>query len=192
MIYYLMGKSASGKDSIYQCLRQRCPLLRPLVLYTTRPIRAGETEGESYHFIDETRLEQLRAEGRVVEERCYQTVHGPWYYATVADEQLEALARGADYLAIGTLESYRRLQAYFGRQQLYPLYIEVPDELRLARATERECRQPNPSMAELKRRFAADASDFSEEKLREAGIERRYQNIELEACVNEILKDTGQ
>ena len=44
-IFYVMGKSASGKDTIYKELRERIPELKTVVLYTTRPIRDGETEG---------------------------------------------------------------------------------------------------------------------------------------------------
>ena len=41
-IYYLMGKSASGKDHIYENLIQETALdLKPFVLYTTRPIRGA-------------------------------------------------------------------------------------------------------------------------------------------------------
>ena len=44
-IYYLMGKSASGKDHIYENLIQETALdLKPFVLYTTRPIRSGEQD----------------------------------------------------------------------------------------------------------------------------------------------------
>ena len=50
-IYCLMGKSASGKDTIYNRLRSMEEVqLRRVVPYTTRPIRSGETEGESYFF----------------------------------------------------------------------------------------------------------------------------------------------
>lgn len=48
-IFYVMGKSASGKDTIYKELRERIPELKTVVLYTTRPIRDGETEGVEYH-----------------------------------------------------------------------------------------------------------------------------------------------
>ena len=47
-IFYVMGKSASGKDTIYKELRERIPELKTVVLYTTRPIRAGETNGVEY------------------------------------------------------------------------------------------------------------------------------------------------
>ena len=44
-IFYVMGKSASGKDTIYKILRERLPQIRTVVPYTTRPIRAGERDG---------------------------------------------------------------------------------------------------------------------------------------------------
>lgn len=47
-IFYIMGKSASGKDRIYSILSKDESLgLKRLVLYTTRPIRAGEETAES-------------------------------------------------------------------------------------------------------------------------------------------------
>ena len=56
-IYYLMGKSASGKDHIYEHLLKETSFdLKPLVLYTTRPIRSGEQDGREYFFVDEARL----------------------------------------------------------------------------------------------------------------------------------------
>ena len=78
-IYYLMGKSASGKDHIYENLIQETALdLKPFVLYTTRPIRSGEQDGREYFFVDEKRLSELREAGKIIEERMYSTVQGPW------------------------------------------------------------------------------------------------------------------
>ena len=42
-IYYIMGKSASGKDTIYKRLIKELPELGIVRMYTTRPIRDGET-----------------------------------------------------------------------------------------------------------------------------------------------------
>ena len=41
-IYYVMGKSCSGKDTIYRRLAERHPELCTVIPYTTRPIREGE------------------------------------------------------------------------------------------------------------------------------------------------------
>ena len=36
-IYYMMGKSSSGKDTLLRELRRALPELRAMTLYTTRP-----------------------------------------------------------------------------------------------------------------------------------------------------------
>lgn len=180
-IFYLMGKSASGKDTIYKRLLEECPEFDTIILYVTRPMRVGERDGVEYHFTTEEKLEAFRASGKVIEQRTYQTVAGPWTYATVDDGQIDLSQR--DYLAIGTLESYCQIRAYFGAEAVVPLYITVDDGVRLERALLRERQQSFPNYAELCRRYLADEYDFSPEKLREAGILSEYRNDDLEACV---------
>ena len=65
-IICLMGKSSSGKDTIYKNLLEDKSLgLRKLIPYTTRPMREGEQEGVEYHFTDEAGLARLQEEDRV-------------------------------------------------------------------------------------------------------------------------------
>ena len=191
MIYYLLGKSCSGKDTIYKRLKPLKPEWLEVTRYTTRPIRDGETDGDAYFFIDDQKLESLEKAGKVIEMQTYQTVYGPWKYATIDDGQINRTS-GKDYLMIGVLTSYVGTRDYFGRDYVTPLYIEVPDEIRLARAEAREMTQKVPKLAEMHRRFQADQKDFSEENLRAAGITRRYQNLDLDKCIDEIIKNTGK
>lgn len=183
-IFYLMGKSASGKDTIYKKIKDQMPELRTIVIYTTRPIREGEKDGVEYHFSDDKRLEELQKAGKVIELREYNTVHGVWKYFTVDDGQFDA---EGDLLAIGTLESYLKLRDYFGEEKMVPFYIEVDDGIRLERALSRERKQQEPKYEELCRRFLADAIDFSSEKLAEAGITKKYPNIDVDKCKEEIV-----
>ena len=186
-IFYIMGKSASGKDKIYSLLLQNKELkLRKLVLYTTRPIRAGEEEGKEYYFTDDEKLEEFLREGKLIESRSYQTVHGVWTYFTADDGQVN-LSR-SNYLGIGTLESYRRMKDYYGQDNVVPVYLQVEDGERLRRAMKREEKQRKPGYAEMCRRFLADQEDFSEENIRKAGIERRFENDNLDNCVENIIK----
>ena len=186
-IFYLMGKSASGKDTIYQKLLEHDTLgLAHIVLYTTRPIREGEVEGREYYFTDEAKLRSLQESGHLIELRSYNTVHGMWHYFTADDGQIN-LSEGSSIL-IGTLEVYVQLKKYFGEDQVVPLYVEVEDGLRLERALSRERMQDEPDYAELCRRYLADRQDFSEEKLAEAGIDRRYENRDLDKCCLEIVR----
>ena len=61
-IFYVMGKSASGKDTIYKRLRQSLPQMGTVVMYTTRPMRDGEENGREYHFTDREFLERVKKE----------------------------------------------------------------------------------------------------------------------------------
>lgn len=187
-IFYLMGKSSSGKDTIFKELlkgKGGVPLLRTIVPYTTRPIRAGEQEGVEYHFTDEEGFQKLVASGKVIEQREYHTFYGIWRYFTVDDGQF-APEQNQDYIMIGTLEAYRSMQSYFGKDKVVPVLIELDDGTRLQRALDRERRQEQPKYEEMCRRFLADSEDFSEEKIKQAGIERRFQNDHLETCLEEI------
>lgn len=188
-IYYVMGKSASGKDTVYKRLLEARPQMCTVVLYTTRPGREGETDGVEYHFTTAAQLAAYQARGRVIESRTYQTVCGPWTYATVDDGQIDLAV--SDYLIIGTLESYERIRAYFGADAIVPIYVYTDDGIRLERAVAREKQQLNPNYRELCRRYLADEEDFSEDKLRRAGIERCYENTCLDTCLQQILKDIG-
>lgn len=180
-----MGKSASGKDTIYRrLLESREPALKTLVPYTTRPIRDGEKNGREYFFTDIEGLNALREAGQIIEERVYQTWHGPWHYFTVNDGQID-LSTG-DYLQIGTLEAYVSIRNYFGKEAVVPLYIDLDDGERLQRALNRERAQEVPKYEEMCRRFLGDAEDFREEKIAAAGIERRFYNDDLERCLAEI------
>ena len=186
-LFYIVGKSSTGKDTIYrEVLGQPDLELNPLVMYTTRPIREGETDGKEYHFADEEILKNLEREGRVIEKRAYHTIHGIWTYFTVDNEHVDL--NGKDYLAIGTLVSYEKLRDYYGAERIVPIYVEVEDGMRLARALDRERSQIKPNYDEMCRRFLADSADFSEENLEKAGIKKRFQNEELQKCVEKITE----
>ena len=182
---YLMGKSSTGKDTVYKELLEKEALcLNKVVPYTTRPIRAGEEQGEAYFFTDEDGYRMLEAQGKVIEARAYHTYHGLWRYFTVDDGSIDL--KNHNYIIIGTLESFVKTVQYFGKDKVIPVLLEVDDGDRLQRALDRERRQDEPKYQELCRRFLADAEDFSEEKQEEAGIIRKFSNDNLEKCLSEI------
>lgn len=185
----IMGKSSTGKDHIYKALLEDETLnLTRVVMYTTRPMRSGEQEGVEYHFTTNEAADKLESEGRIIEQRIYNTVHGPWRYFTADDGQIN-LNEGR-FLVIGTLEAYLKYVEYYGNDVVLPIYIEVEDGTRLERALIREKKQSEPKYQELCRRFLADCEDFSEEKLAAGGITRRYSNNgAIEDCIREIRHD---
>ena len=184
-IFYLMGKSSTGKDSFYKQLISDEKLnLKKIVMYTTRPIRAQEKNGEEYFFVNDEKLARLEADGKVIERRSYDTSHGVWHYFTVFDDQIQLDSQ--DYVIIGTLESYVASKKYFGEDVLVPICIEVDDGIRLQRALDRERSQDKPKYKEMCRRFIADSDDFSEENIETAGITKRFENDDFNQCLKEI------
>lgn len=184
-IFCLMGKSASGKDTIYNRLLQSKELgLKHVVPYTTRPIRHGEVDGETYFFCTEEEAVQMEQAGKVIELRAYDTVHGVWKYFTADDGQIRL--EKENYLLIGTVEAYEKIRDYFGSDQVCPIYIWVDDGVRLMRALQRERSQNEPRYAEMCRRFLADEQDFSEENLKNAGITKRFENRDADEVLSEI------
>ncbi len=175
-IYCIIGKSSTGKDTIYKRLLADSSLgLKKIVSYTTRPIRVGEKDGEEYHFVSLEEKDRLVLSGKVIEIRHYDTVYGAWYYFTVDDGYI---SEAEDHLIIGTVESFVALRGYYGKDNVIPVYINVSDGIRLTRALEREKSQSNPKYEEMCRRFIADNRDFADEVLKVSGIENIFNNDE--------------
>ena len=149
-------------------------------------MRTKEVNGQEYNFVTETRLEELRNEGKVIEERCFNTIDGPWYYFTVNDGSMDLSE--ADYICINTLAGYNQVKSYIGEDKVRPVYIEVSDVELIKRAIRREEKQKQPNVAEICRRFLADNADFCEENLISSGVEKkhRFQNEDLDICTKEI------
>ena len=186
-IFYLIGKSCAGKDSIYRILTDDRELdLRPVIRYTTRPIRDGETDGVSYNFVDMNGYESFRSAEKIIEEQVYHTVHGDWYYFTADDGSIDI--ENNDYIAIGVLDSFEGTRNYYGKDVVCPIYIELDDGERLQRALNRERLPENRKYAEMCRRFLSDAYDFREERIEELDIpkEARFYNDDLNECAGRI------
>lgn len=187
-IFIIIGKSATGKDTVFQMLLKSSELkLRTCVTYTTRPIRKSETNGVEYYFVDEAQMNKLQLDNKIIEKRSYNTMHGVWHYFTVNDGQINL--EEADYLMLGTLESYSQISEYYGQDKVLPIYLEVEDGIRLLRAVQREQKQEQPKFAEVCRRYLADEEDFSEENLKKSGINKRYKNNDLNTCLQELIAE---
>ena len=187
-LFYIMGKSASGKDTIYKKIKNVINI-NEYIPYTTRPIRTGEIDGIDYNFITNEKIKEFQQDNKIIESREYKTVHGLWVYATVADKQLEI---DGNILTIGTLESYNKIKQYFKKDlqtKILPIYIKIDEPERRRRAILREERQEKPKFKEMERRLKADNIDFSNEKLKESGISEKetFENYNIDECVSKIV-----
>lgn len=184
-IFCLMGKSSSGKDTIFkEIIKDNSLNLKKIVGYTTRPKRVEENDGVEYNFIDDDMINKFIQKNKVIELRKYDTVNGIWYYGTMDDGQINLQTNS--YIVISTLESYSSFKKYFGSNNVIPLYIDVDDGIRLQRILNREMSEDSPNYKEICRRFIADSEDFSNKNLKLNGIEKIYSNNNLVECIADV------
>lgn len=183
-IFCIMGKSSSGKDTIYRkLLKDKKLALKKIITYTSRPMRDGEKEGVQYFFRTKDEMDAFEKQGRLVEKRVYHTILGDWYYFTVDDGQVE---KDGNYVIITTLDQFAKIRDYWKKDCVLPIYIEVDDGERLKRALRREMSQEKPQYEEMCRRFLADNKDFSKENLEAAKVDRVFENRTLTETVETI------
>lgn len=72
----LSGPSGVGKTSLVARLLACEPACVRSLSATTRPMRPGERDGESYRFVTEEQFLQMRASGELIESARY---NGAWY-----------------------------------------------------------------------------------------------------------------
>ena len=184
-VFCIMGKSGSGKDTIFkEIIKDNSLNLKKIVGYTTRPKRVEENDGVEYNFIDDDMINKFIQKNKVIELRKYDTVNGIWYYGTMDDGQINLQTNS--YIVISTLESYSSFKKYFGSNNVIPLYIDVDDGIRLQRILNREMSEDSPNYKEICRRFIADSEDFSNKNLKLNGIEKIYSNNNLVDCIADV------
>ncbi len=130
------GPSGVGKGTVIRRLRALEPGLLHSVSATTRPIRPGESDGISYHFVTRARFEEMIETGEVLE---YDEYCGN-YYGTPAAPLEEAISRGTDVVmdvtVPGSLAVLERMPDAVSVFLLPPSFEELRNRL-LRRGTER-------------------------------------------------------
>ena len=176
-----MGRSGCGKDTIKNfLLKQEDFVCSNLQEATTRPKRIGEDSNNKI-FLDDYEFEKMRANNEFIETRSYEVQEQDkdyWLYATVFPD---ASNDESIYIGTGTIESYISLRDYYKKQNLdivYPIFIDVSDYNLLYRSIVREMGAETKKFMEICRRFNSDVSDYSEQKIKQAGISKhcRFDN----------------
>lgn len=105
-ILVLIGKTCSGKDTIVKELVKKHKYKR-IITYTTRPMRKGERQDITYHFISEDDFKHKIEEGFFAEWKTYDTEFGVWHYGT-AFKDLENSKDNS--VIILTLDGFREVK----------------------------------------------------------------------------------
>ena len=132
--------------------------VKPVISYTTRPIRDCEIDGREYYFITEKEFERMKNNDEFVETRVYETVNGNWYYGLPKNGI--NLEDDNNYITIldfdGLLELEKWLRSICQIDKLTSIYINVTEQNRLMRSLNREQNMTKRQVEEVIRRYYDD------------------------------------
>lgn len=180
-LFVLVGKSASGKDTIYSAVREDMPEVLNVVSTTTRPMRPNETEGVEYYFISTEDFLLMESRGEFIETRKYNTIQDGqptvWYYGI--SKQAIDLEKG-NHIVIVDLNGLEELKKVFGKN-VVTVYVYVEDKEREERAKKRG----GFEQAEWDRRLEDDNVQFNKERI-DRDVDYIVHNINLQQSINEV------
>jgi guanylate kinase len=160
ILLVLSSPSGAGKTTITRALVDADPGLANSISVTTRPPRAGETDGRHYHFIAQERFDAMVRGGELLEHaivfgHCYGTPSAP---------VTATLAAGGDIISDVDWQGTQQLQERV-RQDLVSVFILPPTlaalEERLRADLVAVFILP-PNVAALEERLRARAQDSDE------------------------------
>ena len=175
LLFIVSAPSGAGKTTLVTRLVERLRGVVKSRSYTSRPPRAGESDGVDYNFIEKASFEQMVAEGAFLE---WADVFGQFYGTAAADTERHR-AEGRDVVLVIDVQGARQMRqrddAVVGVFVLPPSFAVLE--------------------ARLRARIAGDADETSltrrlETARREVKAIREYDyivvNDELDACVDRV------
>lgn len=138
----LIGASASGKSTTQRILCKKYGY-KPLISYTTRPMRKKEKDGIDYHFLTEDEFRELEEAGFF----CETAEYNGWHYGTAKKDVRD------NTVAVVTPSGFRKLSRLC--DNVTSFYIKVSRRNRLIKLLQR-----NDDVDEAIRRSCSDVGMF--------------------------------
>ena len=178
----IFGKTASGKTSIVNELVKNYGF-HQLITYTTRPMRPGEIQDQTYHFIPEEEFLNKIDSGFFLEHYVYDTIFGPWYYGSAKEDYKKADDRTIEILTPGGYKDFIRLMPEVPHKSIY-IYTNH-------RTMKDRLKSRGDNAEEISRRMAADDRDFSDATMLADKIIYNNSDKRFEEVVEKVAKFAG-
>ena len=103
----IVAPSGAGKSSFVDRITSEFKILRDTVTFTTRPMRAGESEGSPYHFVNVEKFKELISQNYFVEwAQVHQNMYGtPFYQIEEAFKNKEVVIMDVDVQGADTFKA---------------------------------------------------------------------------------------
>lgn len=186
-IIILLGKSASGKDTVanYLCDKYN---YNKIITWTTRKPRNNEKNGIDYYFTNKNIFTDMILHKELIEYRTYNTLFNnipeTIYYGT--HKEINNIDLYKKNVLILDYQGCLSALQYFGVDKCYVVFIDCPDKIREERAKKRG----SFSQEEWNRRCKDDAKNFNWNKIKGI-VDKKIINVDKtvkEVC-EEIIKE---
>ena len=107
LLFIVSAPSGAGKTTLVERLVEQTPHIRMSRSYTSRPARAGETDGVDYNFVSRDRFDAMIAAGEFLE---WAPLYGHLYGTRAADTE-RMLAAGDDVVLVIDVQGARKVRA---------------------------------------------------------------------------------
>ena len=140
MLVILSGVAGAGKDTIKKELIKRMENVESLPSYTSRAIRGGDVEGETYHFISREEFETM-----IENEEFYEyDIHHNQYYGTSRKLLNDKIKSGKIIVKDIDVNGTEHLKDLLGNDtKVVTIFLRVPKE-ELKHRLENRIDKPSP------------------------------------------------
>lgn len=186
----LIAPSSAGKDYILNKVLNKIKEIKPIISYTTRPMRDMEN-GTEYNFVTKEKFYEMVLENKFIEVRSYNVSNGDiWFYGLPKDEL--DLKSNYNYITILDFEGYKVVKKYLEdlgqSDKLTSIYIDTNSKLRLLRSLSRENDITDEKVREIIRRFLADYNEVECAKDYVDYVMKNNNDTEAEAIILKIME----
>lgn len=159
-IIVLVGCTSSGKDTILKELISSSNLnVKPIISFTSRPMRSGEVDGREYHFITKEDMLKKISNDEFIEVRSYDVAGSDVWYYGIGEDSI-CLTSEDTYATIVDISGLQEIKSYLEKHNklnsLTSIFIDCSAQIRILRALQREGKLNDLQVAEICRRNLDD------------------------------------
>lgn len=177
-VIVLVGRMASGKTTLKNKILESSPKIRPIITYTTRPMRPGEVNGVDYKFVTNDEFNAMKRDNVFLETTEYYADFGYCQYGSKKEDYYTSDMRVVVLNPFGA-KAVREDPKIESRI----VWLDPPEEILMKRALKR-----GDKPEEINRRFITDEADFL--KFKYWGIwDIRYTDTSIKRCLD-YIKDS--
>lgn len=183
----LIGCMASGKDTILNRLLEETKA-EGIVSFTSRPMRAKETNGVEYNFVTKEEMLLLEEQNKLLEFKEYKVANGDTWYYGLPNNWLNDENKDKTFITIvdikGMLQIKKHLKSY-KHANITTIFIDAEEETRKQRAFKRD-NITDIKRQEIERRIEKDREEVDKYKRVCDYIMRNESKEDLEWNINKI------